>query len=296
MPDSRLPPAFVTFGWCRSAYTVCRALSARGVEVHVGDSSPLAMTRFSRSASSFSRLPDFFLSPEAYVEAVVSAMERHGAKVLLPCSEDIEVVLKFRDRLPADVQVALPTLTDWRIAEDKFEYLKVVAEAGCAVPRTREVLDMDEFDVAAAEIGFPLVLKVRNGNGSRGVAIIRDAVQLRQLFGKFIDEFDLQPGRWPVLQQCIVGEKLQMDGVFVDGRFSRDGVYKILRAKGAGLFGTSTYRVTVDRPDVQEAARKALQSLNWNGIFNLELALRLEGDTAPDRYQWSSWGGSLDPL
>lgn len=270
MSKRKLPPAFVTFGWCRSAYTVCRALSVRGVDVHVGDSSPLAMTRFSRYAKSFSRLPNFFLSPTAYVKAVVAAMDLHKAEVLLPCSEDIEVLLSHREEMPPHIRVALPTLADWRVAEDKFDYLQVVEKAGCAVPFTLEVGDLSDLDVAASQVGFPLVLKVRNGNGSRGVGVVRDIARLRSLFRRFVDEYGLPPTRWPVLQQYINGEKLQMDGVFVNGDYSRDGVYKILRAKGASLFGTSTYRVTVERPDVQESASRALRALNWNGIFNLD--------------------------
>ena len=63
--ESTLPPAFITYGWCRSAYTVARSLARRGVEVHVGDSSALAMARFSRHVRSFTRLPDFFHSPRS---------------------------------------------------------------------------------------------------------------------------------------------------------------------------------------------------------------------------------------
>ena len=65
------PPAFVTYGWCRSAYTVVRSLAARGVEVHVGDSSPFAMSRFSRFTKYFTRRPDILAEAEAYVEARV---------------------------------------------------------------------------------------------------------------------------------------------------------------------------------------------------------------------------------
>src|SRR6056297_628930 len=124
--DQTFPSAFVTFGWCRSAYTVCRALHARGVSVHVGDSSRLAMTRFSRWCESYTRLPEFFLSPTQYLEEVVRAMQAKGATVLLPCSEDIEIFLRHSDQLPNDIRIAAPTLDDWQVAEDKFRYLEPV--------------------------------------------------------------------------------------------------------------------------------------------------------------------------
>ena len=270
MPDRRLPAAFVTFGWCRSAYTVCRALSARGVAVHVGDSSRLAMTRFSRWCESYTRLPDFFLSPQQYLEEVICAMKEKGATVLLPCSEDIEIFIRHSDQLPDEIMIAAPALHNWQIAEDKFRYLEPVRSAGCAVPDTRVVGSEKNLLPLAEEIGFPLVLKVRNGNGSRGVAIIKNSSELHRKFDQFISEYDLPQNRWPVLQRRIVGPKYQMDGVFVNGRSAHDGVYRILRAKGSGHFGTSTYRQTVERPDIQESAAQALRALNWHGIYNLD--------------------------
>lgn len=270
MPDKGLPAAFVTFGWCRSAYTVCRALSARGVAVHVGDSSRLAMTRFSRYCSSYTRLPNFFLSPAEYVREVVQAMRAKDATVLLPCSEDIEVVLRYRDLLPSNIALAAPELGDWNIAEDKLEYLERVSEYGCPVPNSAIVTDIRELGDAAESVGYPLMVKVRNGNGSRGIAIVNDKENLHATFDRLIDEYELPVHRWPILQQKIIGPKYQMDGVFANGKFARDGVYEILRAKGTGLFGTSTYRITVDRPDIQRAAYQAMSALRWHGIFNLD--------------------------
>lgn len=270
MPDQGLPAAFVTFGWCRSAYTVCRALSARGVTVHVGDSSRLAMTRFSRHCSSYTRLPNFFLSPAAYVEEVVRAMRTKGAKVLLPCSEDIEVVLRHRDLVPSDIALAAPELENWNIAEDKFEYLERVSRNGCPVPNSARITDIRALGDAAERLGYPLIIKVRNGNGSRGVAIVYSKEMLHRTFDRLIDEYELPVARWPILQQKIIGKKYQMDGVFANGEFARDGVYEILRAKGTGLFGTSTYRITVYRPDIQKAAYRAMAALKWHGIFNLD--------------------------
>ena len=170
--DQDLPSAFVTFGWCRSAYTVVRSLASRGVEVHVGDASPVAMSRFSRYSRSFTQLPDMFCEPEAYIDAVAAGMHKTGAKVLLPCFEDVELAIRYRDRLPEGVLEASPALVDWTVAEDKFDYLERVANAGCPVPRTWCVESREELINLAAQLDFPVVVKVRMGNGARGVEIV----------------------------------------------------------------------------------------------------------------------------
>jgi predicted ATP-grasp superfamily ATP-dependent carboligase len=265
-----LPPAFVTYGWCRSAYTVLRSLAAKGVEVHVGDSSPLAMSRYSRYTKSFTRLPDFFCEPEAYVEALGRAVVETGAQVLLPCFEDVEWVIRYRDRLPADLCLALPDLDDWQVAEDKLDYIERVSGAGCPVPRTYRVQSRAELLRLAEEVEYPLVAKVRMGNGARGVTIVERREELERAFFALVNEFDLPTQRWPIIQQHLAGRKFKLDGVFDRGRHVGSLVFEILRCKGAGKFGTSTFRIAVDEPVLQAHAIKALAALNWHGMFNTD--------------------------
>lgn len=270
MADKAYPAAFVTYGWCRSAYTVVRSLAARGVVVHVGDSSPFAMSRFSRFAKSFTRLPDFFAEPVAYVEALGSAIERTGAKVLMPCFEDVELVIRHRDQLPADVRVAVPTFEDWAVAEDKLDYLERVAAAGCPVPRTYHIESREAMRELAAQVAFPVVVKVRMGNGARGVEIVERAGDLEARFFALVEEFGLPVHRWPVVQEQLRGRKFKLDGVFRDGESVATSVFEILRCKGANKFGTSTFRVTVDEPELTRHAIQALQALRWHGMFNTD--------------------------
>jgi len=270
MPDKDYPPAFVTYGWCRSAYTVVRSLAARGVEVHVGDSSPFAMSRMSRHTTSFTRLPDFFVEPDAYVQALVAALERTGAKVLLPCFEDVELVIRHRDRLPDDLRVALPRLEDWAIAEDKLDYLDCVEAAGCPVPKTHRIESLAQLKEIVPQVDFPVVVKVRMGNGARGVEIVETSRDLEPRFLALIEEYDLPASRWPIVQEQLRGRKFKLDGVFRAGESLATSVFEILRCKGADNFGTSTYRVTVDAPELTRNAIRAMEALNWHGMFNTD--------------------------
>lgn len=268
--NASLPAAFVTYGWCRSAYTVVRSLARRGVVVHVGDSSPLALSRFSRYCRSFTRLPDFFTDPEAYVSAVSGALSRTGSKVLLPCFEDVELFIRYRDHLPPDTLIALPDLEDWRVAEDKLDYVRRVELAGCPVPETWEVKNREELQTLAEQLSFPLVVKVRMGNGSRGVAIVNNPIELENRFFTIVKEYNLPPHRWPILQQYLNGKKFKLDGVFHEGKSIGSGVFEILRCKGADRFGTSTFRVSKDYPELTKYCHAALESLNWHGMFNTD--------------------------
>lgn len=264
------PAAFVTYGWCRTAYTVVRSLGARGIPVHVGDSSPLAMSRFSRHTSSFTRLPDFFSEPEAYIDALIRAMSKSGATVLFPCHEDVETVIRFREKFPETIQVAVPGFEDWRTAEDKLSYTKVVRTAGCPVPETYEVTCREELIALRDRLSFPVVLKTRIGNSAKGVEIIHKQEHLEPAFFKLIREFNLPDGRWPTVQEFIAGNKLGVLGVYRNGKHVSSIVFDIVRSKGALNFGTSTYRVTIDDPETKSNAIKAMEALNWHGVVDMD--------------------------
>lgn len=275
--SGRLPPAFVTYGWCRSAYTVARSLAARGVEVHVGDSSSLAMSRFSRYTKSFTLLPDFFTEPDEYMRALNRAIIDTGAEVLLPCFEDVELVIRNREQLPKELHVAVPELPDWALAEDKLDYIRQVGDAGCPVPRTYSVDSREALKGLADTLEFPVVVKVRMGNGARGVDIVEKREALEKRFFELVEEFDLPPHRWPIIQEHLTGRKFKLDGVFDRRKHMGSAVYEILRCKGARKFGTSTFRITVDNSELEADAVKALEALNWHGMFNTDWICDADG-------------------
>jgi len=264
------PSAFVTYGWCRTAYTVVRSLGSKGIEVHVGDASGSAMARFSRFARSFTRLPDFFAEPDAYLDAVAVALRRTGARVLFPCHEDVELVIRGRGRLPADLMLAVPTLERWGTAEDKLLCARHAERAGCPTPPTYEVRSLDELRTLGRELAYPLVIKTRIGNSAKGVRIARSYDDLLTRFEQLVRSFDLTEDRLPVLQAFVDGPKLGVLGVYDRGKHVSSIVFDIVRSKGAANFGTSTYRVTVDDPVTQRNAIAMMESLDWHGVVDMD--------------------------
>lgn len=264
------PSAFVTYGWCRTAYTMVRSLGRRGIDVHVGDPSPLAMSRYSRYAKTFTRLPDFFDQPDAYLDALHEALKRTGAKVLFPCHEDVELVIRGRESLPKEVKVALPALDMWSTAEDKSLYVGYVANAGCPVPRTFDVRSEAQLEAALSDLTRPFVVKTRIGNSAKGVRIADTPEEARREFYALVDAFDLSADRWPTVQEFIQGDKVGVLGVFAHGRHVSSIVFDIKRSKGAGNFGTSTYRFVIDDPVTKANAIRAMESLNWHGVVDMD--------------------------
>ena len=110
------------------------------------------------------------------------------------------------------------------------------------MPETWRVDSRANLQELASQVTFPVVVKVRMGNGARGVEIVERPEDLEKaFFGLIVEAYDLPPHRWPIVQQGLTGRKYKLDGVFDRGRCVGTGTYRILRCKGAGRFGTSTY-------------------------------------------------------
>ncbi|RVI09182.1 ATP-grasp domain-containing protein [Sinorhizobium meliloti] len=63
---------------------------------------------------------------------------------------------------------------------DKFTQRQLLAHAGAPVPAYRLAANSAEVEIAAAEIGLPVIVKPAVGNGSSGVRLCRDAKELAE--------------------------------------------------------------------------------------------------------------------
>lgn len=271
------PAAFITYSWCRSSYAVLLSLGRKGVPVHVGDASTLAMCRFSRFSRSFVRLPDFFLEPQLYIEALLRALEKTGAEVLLPCHEDIGLVSRYRDHFPPHIRMAVPDWQTYQAAEDKLNLMRLVGEFGVPVPRTCLIESVKDLQTAAKDFSWPIVLKTRIGNSAKGVAVARTPEELQQRFEGLIKTYHLEEDRWPFLQEYLPGRAAGVCALYDRGRPLVFFTEEYLRCKEPDRFGTSTMRKTLEAPILVDYAQKVLSGLNWHGLAHLDFIQDVAG-------------------
>ena len=68
---------------------------------------------------------------------------------------------------------------------DKLQARKLAAKAGVPlVPGTDQIADSKAAEVAAAELGFPVVMKASAGGGGRGMFVARSAADIAESFDK----------------------------------------------------------------------------------------------------------------
>ena len=79
-------------------------------------------------------------------------------------------------------------------AEDRGEFAEVLAQAGLTAPRGEIALSSDEAAAAAAEIGYPVLVRPSYVLGGRGMEIVYDEATLRAYVGRATAARPGQPG------------------------------------------------------------------------------------------------------
>lgn len=166
---------------------------------------------------------------------------------------------------------------------DKTLMKRAVSAAGIAVAPHREVRSALELQDAAAELGYPCVVKPPHGRGSSGVSVLGDDAALRRFLqsGPFSDQGRTAP--W-LVEAFQPGDQYRVDGVCRDGRvvFAAAAIYvnTHLDFLGSGFMGSLMLpERSVEAQIVLFLARSVLERAlpAYDGGFHLEVFLTPEG-------------------
>jgi len=105
---------------------------------------------------------------------------------------------------------------------DKGQTRATLAEAGVPQPASVPVRDEAEALAAAAEVGYPAILKPRGLGASLGVVRVENAQELRRMFPFTRDTRAPEPVALPdrpvLVEECVLGEEISVDSVVSHGR------------------------------------------------------------------------------
>jgi hypothetical protein len=176
--------------------------------------------------------------------------------------------------------VAGPRPEDVLRVRDKVLMKSLVAAAGLRVPRFIAVDRAEDVRAFVAEVGFPVVLKPRDGADSQGIVLVHTAVALEAVLAAPLVNH--------VCEEFITGVMFQVDGV------AQDGEVRVLRSSRllntclefalGGPFGSvSNDDAALERRLVGYTERVLAALRMPTGVFHLELFLTGEpGDGYAD--------------
>lgn len=122
-----------------------------------------------------------------YIDCLLDICREEKVDVFFPqISMELPIILaRINDFRAIGVRVAISDNTTLNIANNKFKLYEFMAEQGMTTPQYFHVSNSDELIERAHMLGFPLkpvVVKMTESSGSRGVRIIRDDISLSDSF------------------------------------------------------------------------------------------------------------------
>lgn len=263
---SEEPRVLVLDANARHALVAIRSLGRYGVRVTAGAEKRLSAGGLSTYVDRRLQYPSPVTESEAFVDAVARELRERDYDLLLPVHDATVIpVSKHRSRLAAHANVPYQPYEELRVGLDKLRTVEAARNAGIPHPTT---VAPDELDLRAVEsdLSYPVVVKPRRGSQRAGVTVCESPRELERAVT------DARNRHGPVILQEFVpnGGEYGVYAVY-DWNERRRGVTVQRRLRSnPPEGGPSTFRETVDRPELVRIADDLLSSVGWRGAAMVE--------------------------
>jgi carbamoyl-phosphate synthase large subunit len=171
-------------------------------------------------------------------------------------------------------------------AEDRGAFAEVLAEAGLTAPLGKVALSASEAAAAAAEIGYPVLVRPSYVLGGRGMEIVYDEATLRAYVGRAIGARASKDGAAsgaednPVLIDRFLDDAIEIDvdGLYDGQELYLGGVMEHIEEAGihSGDSACALPPITLGRADIaaiRDATLKIARGVGVRGLLNVQYAL-----------------------
>jgi D-aspartate ligase len=274
------PGVLLTDAHARSTVGTCECLAHNGYRVGVATSDPPAPGQWSRHAGARFRLSDPRADPRGFAEQVAEAARSGDFATVLPGSDASVLALSnHRDVLEDAAQLGLPAREVVDRCVNKLTMLDDAAEAGLASPQSVACADAAEARATASRMGYPVLLKPRQtvfddhgGLKQRQTLIAEDETALLEALPEF--------GLPCLLQSFERGGVVSIAGVAAGERLLATVFSRYERTWPPQAGPVSFSRTETPPASLVERVGRLIRTLGWQGIFELELIQRPDGDFA----------------
>lgn len=264
----------VTASGSPKALTVIRSLGKRGIPVTAAADIPASLGASSRYCSSTFCYPSPKNRPMEYIAALTDFLKRYPRDVLIPVhSEDTYLITKHIDTLGRYTKIPFHDYQYIREVNDKGRLMETARELNISAPTTYTVGEDGDLGQIAKSIEYPVVIKMRNSSGSRGVAYASSETELRERFSAMIKKFQVPKDEYPLIQEYIEGDGYGVSVLYNHGDLRALCTHKRLREYPISG-GPSTIRESTIHAGMEKIARNLLEHYAWHGVAMVEFKLR----------------------
>jgi protein-tyrosine-phosphatase len=240
------------------------------LEVHVAWCPANAAALRSKYARRFHPVPAYRTDGDEWLVALNDLLREQQFDLVIPCSDGAILPLQLhRAALICPERICLLTDDSYRICASKNLTYLLAQRLGIPLPAQAVASTLGEVRAAAADFGYPLVLKPRSSSSALN-SVKRRVVQ------KAAGPEDLEAKASAMLaedailvQQNFSGTGVGVEVLCKDGRvlvaFQHERVHEPLEGGG------SSYRKSVPlHPGMLEATRRMMQELRYTGVAMAE--------------------------
>lgn len=251
----------LTYCWNRVGYTILKSLHQKGLKVWAADTSKRNICSMSKFCTGSFTYPDPFTEEDAFIQVLKDKVAELRPRVLMPTHDESVVIMRHRDEFPADLIIPYEGEEKLLLLANKAKSTELARKAGVPVPEVYKSIDEVK--------SYPVVFKTVIGNSAKGVFFPKDREELVKLMDKHKDEETL-------LEEWIGGTDYSVDCVRWDG-FCKTSVYHALVTKTDGG-GTTTQREIVYMPQLEAAALKLMDAVDFHGVCGLDFRYDAENN------------------
>lgn len=251
----------LTYCWNRVGYTILKSLHQKGLKVWAADTSKRNICSMSKFCTGSFTYPNPFTEEDAFILVLKDKVAELRPRVLMPTHDESVVIMRHRDEFPVDLIIPYEGEEKLLLLANKAKSTEIARKAGVPVPEVYKSIDEVK--------SYPVVFKTVIGNSAKGVFFPKDREELVKLMDKHKDEETL-------LEEWIGGTDYSVDCVRWDG-FCKTSVYHALVTKTDGG-GTTTQREIVYMPQLEAAALKLMDAVDFHGVCGLDFRYDAENN------------------
>lgn len=254
----------------RNFLAVIRSLGRSGLDVHVAWcplNSPALKSKYIRRCHI---LPEYRSDDAGWLEAFNALLREEQFELILPCTDGTILPLQmFREQLEDGGRTCLLPADVYRICASKDETYRLASQLEIPLPAQLSASTIGEVRTAAADFGYPLVLKPRTSSSvvnplsRQAVRKIRRPEDLESAAQAMLGQGEI------LVQQNFMGRGVGVEVLCKNGEiltaFQHERVHEPL------LGGGSSYRKSVPlHPGMLDATHRLIRELRYTGVAMVE--------------------------
>ncbi len=254
-----------------SALAVVRSLGYSGLVVDVASAFESPICAASRHTRLCARYPDPLQDESRFIDWINERMESGGYALIIPVTERTLVpLLRHREAID-DTRIAMAPSDALEQVLDKERTVALATRLDIPVPRSWPIDSLDQLDTAAADLGYPMVIKpsrsVGHGNGG-GVQLSVSYAHDREDLEKKV-RHALNHGA-VILQEYFRGDGVGIELIADHGEIRFAFQHRRLHEVPLTGGGSSLRASEAISPPLLSASEKLIGALKWHGVAMVE--------------------------